>query len=307
MKRLVLAVVLSAVAVSAQAQTRYNAWSDPNVPHTAAQSAFVKELRTLVSEAEKARAADPKFLQDLKNLAAKYDVSLPSVIFSDDFSDGDFTKNPAWQVTSGKYWIEKGYGLRSIVEKVSASTSQNNTSNQQQKLSKEEMIIGVLGAVLGGQTQQQGKTQQQAAVTPKNDPATIQLTTPVKNAFTLKMSLSSWAEGAQFEMGPYQGNEADVGYKLVYRSGQTPALQLLRNYKSSSSVVASLSSLKLEDQKYHEIEWIRNPAGAMSVSIDGKSVLQATDNGFRDDFSGFVMKNISGDLIIKSVAMQTTP
>lgn len=274
MKRLVLAALISAVSFSAQAQTRYNAWSDPNAPQTSSQSAFVKELRTLVSEAEKARAADPKFLQDLKNLAAKYDVSLPSVIFSDDFSDGDFTKNPTWQVTSGQYWIEKGYGLRSAVEKASASTS-----NQQQKLSKEEMIIGVLGAVLGGQTQQQGNSQQQAATTTKNDPATIQLTQSIKNAFTLKMSLSSWAEGAQFEMGPYQGSDVDVGYKLVYRSGQTPALQLVRNYKNSSSVVASLSSLKLEDQKYHEIEWIRNPAGAMSVSVDGKSVLQATDNG----------------------------
>lgn len=307
MKRLVLAAVLSAVALSAQAQTRYNTWSDPNAPQTASQSAFVKELRTLVSEAEKARAADPKFLQDLKNLAAKYDVALPTTIFSDDFSDGDFTKNPAWQVTSGKYWIEKGYGLRSFVEKASASTSQNTTSSQPQKLSKEEMLIGVLGAVLGGQVQQQGNSQQQAPAAKQSDPAVIQLTTPVKNAFTLKMSFSSWVEGGQFEMGPYQGNDPEVGYKLVYRSGQTPALQLLRNYKNSSSVVASWSSLKLEDQKYHEIEWIRNPVGAMSVSIDGKSVLQATDNGFRDDFSGFVMKNTSGDYIIKSVTMQTTP
>ncbi|NVK18743.1 MAG: hypothetical protein HWE30_08615 [Methylocystaceae bacterium] len=297
MKRFILAAALTTLATTVQAaETRYSTWSDPNQPQVESSSKMVEELRALVTEAEKARAADPKFLQDLKDLAARYDGSVQSLIFRDEFLDGDYTNNPTWQVTSGKYWVESGYGLRSFVEAVSTTQT-----SEQRKLSKEEKIIGGIVGLLGGQVQIQQPQQQASATTVT--PATIYTAQKINNAFILKINVSSWAAKGHFEVGPYQGSKLNTGYKLVYSAGESPALQLLRNYTSSSSVIASVASLKLEDQKYHDLEWVRNKAGQMTVSVDGKVLIQTSDNGFRDDFAGLMMKNAGGDYIIKSVSV----
>ncbi len=305
MKHLVFGVALSALVMStASAQTKYNTWSDPNSPQAQAQSGaemdkMINELRTLVTEAEKARAADPNFLQDLKDLAARYEGSFQALLFKDDFVDGNFTANPAWKLVSGKYWVERGYGLRSFVEPGGTTTSQ---PSQERKVSKEELIIGVLGAVLGGKVEQQGQPQQQATTT-KVEPAEIYLASKINNAFTVKMDLSSWKNTGRFEIGTYQGTNRNTGYRLVYTPGQSPALQLVRHYSSNSAVVGTVSSLKLEDQKNHELVWSRTKFGETKVTVDGKVLINTTDQSFRDDFSGLVLKNSGGDYIIKSISV----
>ncbi|SCA56310.1 conserved exported hypothetical protein [Candidatus Terasakiella magnetica] len=290
------------IAQSDAQEPRYSTWSDPSKPqasHSVELDKMIKELQGLVSEAERARAADPKFLSDLKSLAARYGGVTEKLLFKDDFSDGNFTQNPTWAVSSGKYWIEKGYGLRSVVEK--GAQSQNSSSSQQQKISKEELIIGVLGAVLGGKVQQQ--PQQQQAVTPKETPASvISLSKPINNAFRFEINLSSWQNSGHLEFGPYQGTNQKTGYRLVYQSGSSPALQLVRHYSSSSTVVGSYKSVKLEDQKNHKLVWTRSKAGRMAVSLDDKLLMDMTDQGFRDDFSGLVLSNKSGDFTIKSIS-----
>ncbi len=309
MKKILLGVALSALAFSAQAQdTRYSTWSDPSKPTVQSNQQMdrlLDELRTLVTKAKDARAADPKFLRDLEDLAAKYDMAPAAVqrlIFSDDFADGDYTRNPVWKVTSGKYWVERGYGLRSFVE---ATTTTTQAQPQQKKLSKEEAIIGILGAVLGGKVQQQSQ-QQPAQTTTKVTPAVIHVAKQINNAFSLKIDLSSWKESGHLELGTYQGTNLNTGYKLVYQSGKTPALQLVRNYTKSATVVGKANSLKLEDQKNHVLEWTRTTSGQMTVSVDGKRLIQATDTGFRDDFAGFVMSNQGGDYIVKSIEVSGT-
>ena len=306
MKKLVLGVALSALVFQAQAaDSRYSTWSDPNKPQvqsTANLDKMIKELRTMVDEAERVRAADPAFLRDLKGLADRYQGVAVSdtLLLSDDFSDGNYTANPTWSVTSGKYWVESGYGLRSFVE-IGAAPAQ--AQPQQQKLSKEEAIIGILGAVLGGKVQRQEQSQTQTATT-NSDTAEIYVAQPIKNAFSLKMELSSWKEGGHLELGAYQGSNRATGYRLIYRSSQNPALQLVRNYTSSSSVVDSIANLKLEDQKTHLLEWTRSTSGMMQISLDGKLLMQKSDMGFKDNFSGFVIENRGGDYIVKSIAVR---
>lgn len=38
------------------------------------------------------------------------------ILLEDGFRDGDFSSNPVWQVSSGRFWVEAGRGLRSVVE-----------------------------------------------------------------------------------------------------------------------------------------------------------------------------------------------
>jgi len=314
MKRLVFGVALSALAFSVEAaDNRYSTWSDPNAPQSQSQSSanldkMIKELQSLVGEAERGRAADPKFLQDLKDLVTRYKGSVPSVqsvLFSDGFSDGNFSANPKWTVVSGKYWIESGYGLRSFVE-LGGTTTTTQAQPTQKKVSKEEAIIGLLGAVLGGKVKRTEPQQQATTTTTQVDPASIYSIQHISNGFTLKMGLSSWKEGGHLEFGPYQGTNRNTGYRLVYRPAQNPALQLVRHYTSKSTIVGSYASLKIEDQKNHDLVWSRTGTGVMKISLDGKTLIQITDQGFRDDFSGFVMNNKGGDFIMKSISVTGT-
>ncbi len=91
---------------------RYASWQDPSRTAPAGKGAqeLVDKLLTMIEEAEKSRAADPRFLRDLRDLAGRFDAPWRKTLFSDDFRDGDFTAGPAWTVTAGRFWIEKGYG-----------------------------------------------------------------------------------------------------------------------------------------------------------------------------------------------------
>lgn len=304
MKRLVLGVALSAFTYSVNAaDNRYSTWSDPNAPQvqtSANLDKMINELRNLVDEAEKARAADPKFIQDLKALAGRYGAPSMVSLFKDDFIDGNFTSNPTWKLLSGKYWVERGYGLRSFVELGTTTTTQ--AQPKQKKMSNEEAIIGILGAVLGGKTTRTTTQPAPTTTTTNVQPAEIQLPMRINNAFSINMELSSWKEKGQFEFGPYQGTNLKTGYRLIYRAGGSPALQLVRIYASGSSIVDQVQTLKLEDQKTHKINLSRTTSGEMKVTVDDKILMQTTDRSFRDDFSGFIMTNRGGDYIVKSVS-----
>jgi len=307
MKKLLLMSVFCVLALPLNAQeSRYSSWSDPNKTQSGDSSLnqMVDELRSLVREAEKVRAADPQFLKDLNKLADRYGQPVYGLLFQDDFSDGNYTHNPVWTVSSGKYWIEQGYGLRSAVEAGTSTAPQEKSQDQSRKVSKEELLIGVLGAVLGAKNQ---NTQSQEPVeketTPLTQAARIYTQQNIHNSFRIEMDFSSWAAGGNWAFGPYQGTNRDTGYRLVYQPDQTPALQLMRHYTKSAAVVASHQTLKLEDSKNHKLIWQRSPGGQMQVVLDGEILMTVTDQSFRDDFAGFVLTNSAGDFTVKSLSV----
>ncbi|WP_417840503.1 hypothetical protein [Terasakiella sp.] len=304
MKKLLLGTALCLISYQLHAnEARYSSWSDPNKEvsqNTDALKNMIRELNDLVKEAEQARAADPRFLQDLKNLTHRYGApAVPRVALQDDFADGNFTENPVWQVVSGKYWIEKGYGLRSFVD--GSSTTSNAESSSSRKVSKEELLIGVLGAVLGGKTQTQPQEQVQDASVVSS--AEIYTDQAISNSFEIDMDMSSWVAAGHLEFGPYQGTNRQTGYRLVYQGGQSPALQLVRHYSNSAAVVARYDTLKLEDQKNHKLVWKRGSGGRITVRVDDTVVIDVNDHSFKDDFTGFILTNKKGDFTVKSISI----
>jgi hypothetical protein len=303
-----VAVVSVAVGLStpAMAQQKYTPWQDPDaVKQSAGQlQGFVDDLNKLVNDAERSRAADPNFLRDLRDLTRRYDRPWQVTLLDERFTDGDFTKNPTWTVSQGRFFIERGYGLRGS----GVAAAGNAATPEPAPRRQEDVAVQICGAILnqalgGGQ----GGNQSSTASKPAETRAVISTAARITNAFSLRMEFTSWKSEGQLEIGPYQGEGRAAGYRLVYRSAGSPSLELRRTSGRGSSVIGTATaSVKLEDQKPHNLEWTRDTLGKMVVRIDGKEVLRADDRGYRDPFDGFQLINAGGDYILSRITVEGT-
>lgn len=293
------AVWLVATAADAQ-ESRYQQWQDPSQPDRAQQ--LIDKLTPLIDEAERRRAADPRFLSDLRSMIREFDRPLQTSLWRDDFSDGDFTNNPAWRVAAGRFWIESNFGLRSVVTEAPPATTE---SQQQRKLTREEKAKLLFGAILG-QALKNGQDQSGGAATTSSaaDIAAIEAPVTISNAFTARIELSSWVSPGQAEFSALQSTGA--GYSLVYVPGAQPVLALHRVSASGRSVIDSIAVAALEDRKLHRLEWTRGLDGTMTVSLDDQQKLSASDRTYLGSFAGFQIVNRGGDYILRSVEILGT-
>jgi len=293
MRLTTLIILLALLAAPAAAQNKYRSWSNPDSGATGTRG-FADKLNKLIDEAEKSRAADPGFLRDLRDLARSAGGPRRRQVLSDDFGDGDFDRNPAWTVSEGRYWVEAGWGLRSSVTAAAEEPPR--------KMKKRDKALAILGAVLNQAAGGNGGTGDATGAGQAAARAAIHARVAVANAFGIEFGLSSWQPQGRFDIGPYQGAGRAGGYRLSYRPGGE--LTLLRVSGRGESVIARANRpVALEDKKSHSVAWNRDGAGRMTVSIDGKQVLSATDLGLRDAFQGVSISNRGGDYIIKSIAV----
>ena len=112
----------------------------------------------------------------------------------------------------------------------------------------------------------------------------------------------------RFGLGPYQGNGAEYGYRLIYNQnrdeGQT-ALELIRLTRNGSKTLDTYGKqLVLEDGQPHKLLWTRKPSGIMVVSLDGKRVMSVQDTAFRESFAGLVVANGGGDFALRHITVK---
>ncbi len=304
------------LAVPASAQ-QYQPWKNPDSGGSTAGGdrlqGLIERLGGLIDEAERSRAADPGFLSDLRRLSDEYRRGPRILLLSDDFGDGDYTRNPRWTVTAGRYWVEQGWGLRSAIK-----PGQTLSQTQQKRLKGKDVAAAIFGQILQQAIDPEGRSTTGTTGSGIAVSATaIQTGVRLANAFALEMDFSSWqtqgqtlATGAaRLEVGPYQGTPGGAGrapgYVLAYRPGG--GIELFRVTSRGSAVIDSAPGpLNLEDKKTHRLEWTRSADGRMSVAIDGREILAATDLSFRGDFDGLRMVNRGGDYIIKRIAVYGT-
>lgn len=286
---------------SAQSST-YSTWSNPSKPSSVAASGtdtktFANKLNKLIDEAERAKAADPVFLKDLRALANSYSAPVYKTVLSDDFKDGDYTQTPSWQVISGSYFIENSWGLRNKIIQPNQPAQPSNQLN-----SGEDLAVALLGSILQQAT---GGAQQQAAPAPQSSENLIVSAVRISNAFSMSLDLSSWVQGGHFEAGVFQGSDAKTGYRLVYLSGQP--LQIIKIGSRGRTVISqSTSLLTLEDKKFHSVDWSRSSDGVMIVHVDGTEILRVSDRSFSDAFDGIRLSDQGGDFIIKQITVSGT-
>ncbi|NQU62154.1 MAG: hypothetical protein HQ512_13570 [Rhodospirillales bacterium] len=316
MVSLVLLLASAYVPGPAGATQHYQPWANPDgtTPDARLQG-FVDKLNAIIGEAEKARAADPRLLRDLKALADKYKQPLlpgqagrPSTkqLFADDFADGDFTRNPAWTVTQGKFWIEAGWGLRSAVK--------HQAQPEQKRSGGRDDAAAIFGQILQQALDPKGRNSGGGTTTTTSaaQPAAIRTDFRLANGFTIEFEFSSWIREdktpGRLEIGATQGGDSagrSSGYFLAY--GQGGLWELLRRTATGTRVIDSRQGAQgLEDKKTHRIVWTRRADGLMTVSVDGQETLKAADQGFRDAFDGLGLVNRGGDYIVKRVQIYAT-
>ncbi len=297
MRTVTLFLSLLFFAPGALAQNTYKPWTNPDTSAAVIENRYqdlVKRLKELIEKAEQARAADPAFLKDLRDLTQPASPIAQPQILSDDFSDGNFERNPTWTVLAGEYWVEKGWGLRSAI------AAKAQTSTHQSSQDAAALLFGkILNQALGGSQGAQQKA--------KPNEAIISTPVTISNAFHLQASLSSWTAEGRLELAVYQGKLSagiqPAGYRLAYIPGGK--LELIRVSARGSSIMNTATLAKpLEDKKFHAFEWLRQSDGRMTVRIDGVDILSATDLGFRDPFNGLVLINQGGDYILKQVEIR---
>lgn len=94
-----------------------------------------------------------------------------------------------------------------------------------------------------------------------------------------------------------------LGYRLSYVPGAANGLVLSRIVNRQHQILASTGAVKLEGGKSRTVLWNRGPGGRMTVSLDGKTVISATDAGSRKAFTGFALVNTGGSYGIRSIAI----
>jgi peptidoglycan hydrolase-like protein with peptidoglycan-binding domain len=198
----------------------------------------------------------------------------------DDFADGDFTRDPAWRIAAGRFEVRDG-GLYSEI----GPPSQRPEDVGRQLLG--DLLQQQLGVTLPGQ--------ERAAVAHR----------PVEigQVFRITAELSGSADDGHLDLGPYQGDALNQGYRLSYRANQARPLQLLLVDEGGLSTVAS-SSLRLDEGGPHRLVWQREPDGRMRVTRDGEVLMDVVDRQLSEDFAGFSLINAGGQWTLREVIVE---
>ncbi len=267
---------------------------------------LVNELKTLTDQAEQNRSASYRFIDQLRDLTARYDWPWGKRVLFDDFRDGDFRQNPAWYSSSNDFWVTRSVGLRTELDR-QLNQPRRSQPVPQAHDRKKEAREAIIGMILGAPIDQNAPEQRPAGRFDRPVRADISTSLAIDNAFAIAIKLSAIGRNnrdGSFEFGPYQGQDMESGYRLVYRGGSRPALKLVSYRRHMISVIDLYDQGKLlEDGNLHTLNWQRTRGGLMTVLLDGKQILSVRDRSYRDAFSGFVMTNRGGDYGIRSVSI----
>ena len=290
-------------------QSRYSSgWRDPSAqvqPHTvpgtnANLDRMLGELGKLIDDAERGRAADPRFISDLRDLARRHAWQWRQRIAFDEFADGNISSGPSWRVVSGDFLVsaERGLHTRYAPAKLQLAPAGQQSTNEDRDVGK---------ALLRGLLQQMVKPRRQEPAQPARaaaGPSEIALSAPIPNAFAVQLTFraASTSDG-RLEFGVAQGGRS-LGYRLANNAGAAPSFELLRVGSRGSAVIDTVRpSARLDDGKTHTVLLTRDTKGELAVSIDGNEIMRIADRGFRDQFESFVLVNRGGEYTVRSIAI----
>ena len=250
---------------------------------------LVEELRALTERNERRGRIDPAFIATLHEFIDTYEQPWTRTVLSDDFSDGDHTRAPAWTVIEGDFQVDGRYGL--VVRPQARSSAQGD--------GRRELAAAIIGGLLGGQG---------GGAVPASARARIETPVALANAFAVEADLSAIGRGAVLRLGVAQGAGDDGGYRLVVQDSANPTLRLERAGSRGGAVIASHDGrLQADTRGQRRLRWTRGRNGLMRVLLNDEALLEATDRGLRDGFTRVVVESVGGELGLRRISAATLP
>jgi hypothetical protein len=256
---------------------------------------LVDELRTLRDQARNRRAADRWLLQSLDDLVTRYDWPWRNLLVMEEFSDGDFSRNPAWQTVSGQFWIDRRLGLRCRV----TPRIQDSTPRKEQDLG-EALLGALIDEALGPDKGDNGASRDDST------PAEIHLPLQIPTGFALESSFSfhgAPGENSEVSFALFQNQRGSYGYQLNLLTGRQSTLELVvrRGGRISTIELADLKDFKPSRQ--HTLQWRHHPQGKIEVILDGERLFTTRDRSFRNPFDRLAIINSSGDFALQNLSL----
>ena len=279
---------------------------------------LVNEIQALIEKGQRERLADPLFLEDLQAVLRRHDSPWRVTVFEDDFSGRGPEPARPWQVTRGEFRVDWRHGLRSLVSTSRAAADPAPRPEQREKVKSKDVAAALLGALMqqalsdneqrADASQDRGASSQRmdAAVATPGEPAAVAAMVAIPNAFRLQVELSgrpvSGVAAPRLEIGPFQGANMHMGYRLIHQGNAAPAFTLLAVSGRGVSTVDTLDErIDLSDDQPHRLEWERDRSGRMRISLDDRLLMDVVDRRFRDSFDGLTVVNAAGDFALRSV------
>ncbi len=258
---------------------------------------IVDELRAIAAKARKERSADPWLLKALDDLAQRYYWPWRTQVVDESFKDGDYTKNPAWEVAAGSFWVDASLGLRSKAAPPPARTESSGGKKKKFEDVLKEAVISEIERDKGTQP----PVAESAVVTE------IYLPLKAANAFALDLSFSQHqpsTQAARMEFGLFEAGRASRAYVLAFVSGSESALELLRVQGTAAAIIerAPLDKAPVTGE-VQRLNWRRDPEGGMVVLLNDKPLIQIGDRGMNAPFKTLGLINRGGDYAVRKVTL----
>lgn len=273
---------------------------------------LLEELRKLTRESREKRAADRWLQRALDDLVARYDRPWQRTILFDDFSDGDYTRNPSWERLEGRFEVVRGQGLLALGtdrdDRAPHDTQAPADNNQQPDLAG-ALVGALLDQAFGPkQSAPQQQTQRQDDYTRRDTSNRLRLKANVTNAFALTATLRTETQPAsQFEIALMQSQKARYGYRLRVDTGAKGSIELERVRNGLGAVVDRRPlEAQLADGRLHDLAWRQAPDGTVSVLVDDKPVFSVRDRAFRDGYPWLEFSHNGGELTLRSLRIEGT-
>ena len=263
-------------------------YSTDRDPNKEALADLLNELESKVKDADKKMIAHPKFLEDLQALIEKYRGKFRKVFLRENFSDGDYTKNPKWTVVSGQFKITPLKRLRSAV--FTERPVEKPPSNTREK-------PDLFGSILQEVLKPSPEREEERSPAPEIKESSIRTNVKIGPVFEVDIRFVSESKWGSMEIVLLGGENRVPYYRLVYNAAPSSnrPMQIFRErYSRSYLIDEAVKYPSLDDGALHRIQWIRDPQGNMKVLVDGKNILSTVEVFYKENFSGFSIVNKGG-------------
>ncbi len=274
---------------------------------------LLEELRQLARESREKRAADRWLQRALDDLVSRYDRPWQRTILFDDFSDGDYTRNPKWESLEGRFEVVRGQGLIALGTDRQDRYPEDRTQAPAESGQQPDLAGALVGALLNQafgpkQNSPQQQTQRQDDHTRRDISNRLRLKANVTNAFALTATLrTSEQPASQFEFALLQSQKARYGYRLRIDTGSRGGIELERIRNGLGSIVERRPlDLPLGDGRLHDLAWRQAPDGTVTVLIDDKQVFSVRDRAFRDGYPWLEFRHHGGELTLRALRIEGT-